>query len=110
MGKVVFVAALVLLLAMVILLFELHDRRTDRRNRKVFRDGVRVRGTCVRVNRQAPLEARSGQLWSLVVDFEYSGNKFSIEGKSARKPVYAVGDSVSVYVDVEDPWKSMIII
>jgi len=109
-GKMMFVMVLVLLLVMVILLFELHDRRANRRNQKIFRDGVRVRGTCICVKRQGALDARDGEPWSIVVDFEYGGNKYSIEGKSVRKPVYSVGDSVSVYVDVEDSWKSVIII
>ena len=105
-----FAVAMIVLLVTVFVIAEFIDRRNNRRRARVLRDAVRAKGRVVQVRKKGILDARDGYQWSIVVEFEYNGEKYSIEAKSVQKTVYAIGDTISVHVDRKDPWKSVITI
>lgn len=108
MKGALFAAAMVVLLVGAILVAEHMDRRKDKRCKRILKNGVRVKGRVAQLRRQGILDARNGYQWSLIVEFEYRGKKYSIDVKCVRKPVYSAGDPITVHVDTDDPWKSVV--
>ena len=97
----------VLLAVAVIVIAELHDRKSNARQQRILKEGFRATGTVKTVER---IPYRRGVYrWSISVEFEYSGNTYFLERFSVIKPALYEGCTVTVYVDRKDPWKSYFI-
>ena len=108
MEGVVFVGVLILGCAGAIFAAEVHDRKEDARHRRVLKDSIRRTGIVKSVERKGILESRDAYQWRMTVEFEYGGERYSIEEKCLRKPTCSQGDRITVYLDREDPWRSRI--
>lgn len=106
--KWIFLIAVIGIAAAAVICAETHDRKDDKRQKRVLQEGVRCTGHVSSVEKRRMSESRSAYLWRMKVDFEFEGTTYTIEYKSVARPVRAVGDTVAVFVDRKDPWKSII--
>ena len=109
MNAVFALITVILLAAAVVTGTVLYDRRQDALRRQIIEDGIKVRGTVSRVERDGWLDARTPFPWRIDADFEYEGQSYSLEQRCRYRPVLREGDSVTVYVYRKDPWKSRFI-
>lgn len=108
MEGVVFVSVLILGCAGIIFAAEVYDRKEDARHRRILRDSIRRTGVVKSVERKGMLEGRDAYQWRMTVEFEYGGERYSIEEQCLQRPMCSQGDRITVYVDREDPWRSRI--
>lgn len=109
-GKVAFLMVLILIFAAAIGCAEFLDRRAGKRHRKLLNDSVRRKGEVINVERRGLLEGGSPYPWRVRVGFEYKGRKYFVVQGCVSKPKCAVGDRVSVLVDISDPNGSLVTI
>lgn len=96
---------IVLGMAGAILYTEFKDCREDIRQKMAMNEGIRASGQITSIDEK---RGKYGRIWYVGVQFEFEGLKYVVELKTKEKPVRSVGETVVVFVDRKDPWKSII--
>lgn len=105
-GAIVFCGILIAVLAGAIACAESKDRRENERSRRMMKDAAKCRGIIRKIENLEAVGVRCVYPWRVTIEFEYEGERYSIEEKIIAKPTCAVGGKVTVCVDKLDPWKS----
>lgn len=101
-----FLAMVVFLAASAIICAEIYDQRDEERQKRAIDERIRCSGRICSIERKGILEWRNAYHWRVRIAFEFEGGSYTLEHRAISKPLRAVGDSVIVFVDRENPWKS----
>ena len=90
--------------AAAILIAEITDAGSNKRQRQIMREGIRKTGTVTAVERRS-IAVRGSYRWEVSVTFDYDGSAYALEQKYVSKPQLQKGDQTTVYIYRKDPCK-----